>query len=117
MAPWKEFSALFLADVSGSAGLPPSEAGPPLPFVELLREFSRLRASFSFMRRTFHRELVGRDIAAEMAAVQTVWKANNRRSPVAVENDHRSFQALLTLLRASAVGSIREDTSLPFSES
>ena len=52
-----------------------------------------------------------------MAAVQTVWKANNRRSAVAVENDHRSFQALLTLLRASAVGSIREDTSLPFSES
>jgi hypothetical protein len=101
----------------GFGGITAIGGGHPLPFVELLREFSRLGASFSFMRRTFHRELVGRDIAAEMAAVRAVWKANNLRSPVVVENDHRSFQALLTLLRASAVGSIRENTSRPFSES
>jgi hypothetical protein len=99
----------------GFGGITAIGGGHPLPFIELLREFSRLGATFSFMRRTFHREMVGRDLAAELAAVQAVWTACNRRSPETVAADHRAFQALLTLLRASAVGGAHETTPQPFS--
>ncbi len=92
----------------GFGGITVIGGGHPLPFDELLREFSRLGASFSFMRRTFHREMVGRDLAAEIMALQAVWHANNRRSSETVESDHLSFQALLTLLRGAVVGGSRE---------
>lgn len=98
----------------GFGGVTAIGGGHPLPFVELLREFARLNAGFSFMRRTFHREMMGRDLAAEISAVQAVWQASRLRAGQTVENDHRAFQALLTLLRASAIGAASETARPPF---
>jgi hypothetical protein len=83
----------------GFGGVTIVGGGYPLPFIELLREFARLGATISFMRRTFRREILGRDLVAELQAVQAIWRAALLRSPQAVQQDHKEFLARLKSIR------------------
>jgi len=86
----------------GFGGVTIIGGGYPLPFLNLLHEFSRLGCSLSFLRRTFSREIEGRNFSAEIEAVRAVWKAAMLRSPVAVEEDFREFRGCLERARVAA---------------
>jgi hypothetical protein len=75
----------------GLGGVTVIGGGSPLPFTDLLREMARLGCSTSFLRRTFKKEIVGRDLDLELAAVRAFWDAACARTPEAVDIDHRAF--------------------------
>lgn len=75
----------------GLGGVTVIGGGSPLPFTDLLREMARLGCSTSFLRRTFKKEIVGRDLGLELRAVRALWDAARARSPEAIETDHLAF--------------------------
>ncbi len=72
----------------GFGGLTVVELGHPIPCMRLLEEMARLRSSFTFLRRSFRRDIVGRDVAAEVARIQESWRRLLRRSPDDRERGH-----------------------------
>ena len=88
----------------GFGGITVVGGGEPLRFTDLLREYGRLGCTFSFLRRTFQKEIGDRDLGAELRAVQGAWAATSQRGPIAVEQDHRDFRARCDLLRPETRG-------------
>lgn len=86
----------------GFGGVTVVGGGEPMRFVSLLREMARLGCGMSFLRRTFWKEVPGRDVAAEIRAVRAVWDAALRRGPEAVEADRAAFHRMLHQLHADA---------------
>lgn len=85
----------------GFGGVTVLDGGHPLPFADLLGEMARHASGLSFLRRTFKREVAGRSMSAELAAVREAWHAARRRSPEQVESDRESFIRTLDQLRPS----------------
>lgn len=83
----------------GFGGVTLVGGGQPLRLTDLLREYGRLGCTFSFLRRTFHKEMVDRDLTAELKAVQAAWQAVGKRGPTAVRQDHAEFRTRLTAIR------------------
>lgn len=83
----------------GFGGVTVVGGGHPLRFTALLQEMARLGCGLSFLRRTFRREILGRNVAAELRAVRSAWEAAQLRSPAAVAADHEAFLATLRALR------------------
>lgn len=79
----------------GFAGLTLPERGSPLPCALLLAEMTRLECAFSFLRRSFYRDLVGRDPAVEVPRIQAALKTSRARTAAAVEAERRAFVAAL----------------------
>lgn len=73
----------------GFAGATVIGGGHPIRFTQILQELARLGASVTFLRRSFRREIQGRDMPAEIAAVRATWMACQAREPDAVEADRR----------------------------
>ncbi len=69
--------------------------GQPIPFIHLLREMARLKCGMGILRRTFKREIVGRDMRAELNALHAFYDAALSRKQEAVDEDH---QALIRVL-------------------
>ena len=65
----------------GFGGLTVVELGHPIPCLRLLEEMARLRSRFTFLRRSFRRDIVGRNVAAEVARIQETWRLLLRRAP------------------------------------
>ncbi len=63
----------------GVAGLTLPEAGRPVPCRLLAAELARLDASFTFLRRSFHADMAGRDLAVELPRVTGAVAAARRR--------------------------------------
>ena len=63
----------------GVAGLTLPEAGRPVPCRLLAAELARLDASFTFLRRSFHADIAGRDLALELPRVTGAVAAARRR--------------------------------------
>ena len=63
----------------GVAGLTLPEAGRPVPCRLLAAELARLDASFTFLRRSFHADVAGRDLALELPRVVGSVAAARRR--------------------------------------
>ncbi len=78
--------------VVGFAGATVIGGGAPIPFTELLREMGRLGCQMTLLRRTFRREIQGRDMHSEIKAIRTAWRATCRRSDEAVQRDHTRFR-------------------------
>jgi len=78
--------------VVGFAGATVIGGGAPIPFTKLLREMGRLGCQMTFLRRTFRREIQGRDMHSEIKAIRAAWRATYRRSDEAVERDHARFR-------------------------
>jgi hypothetical protein len=81
----------------GFGGLTLPDRGRPIPCRLLIAEMARLECRFSFLRRSFRRDLVGRSLAREVPRLLDALAAARRRAPAAVDRDRR---ALVRALRA-----------------
>lgn len=85
---------VFRAHRFGFGGVTVVDGGAPVPCRLLLAEMSRLGASFSFLRRSFKRDLAGRDAAGwriEVARVRELWSALEARDPAERERDRAAL--------------------------
>lgn len=71
----------------GFAGLTLPERGSPIPCRLLIAEMARLRAGFTFLRRSFHRDVRGRDPAAEVTRILAALESAGGRPPERVERE------------------------------
>ena len=79
----------------GVAGLTLPEAGHPVPCRLLAAELARLDASFTFLRRSFHADVAGRDLAVELPRVTGAVAAARRRPPSQQAADRAELVALV----------------------
>jgi len=91
-------SEAFAGRELGFAGVTAIDCGEPLPARLLIAEMARLEATFAFLRRSFRRDLVGRDMAHEVSRLREAWSALRRRGPEEVERDRRELAARLAEL-------------------
>jgi hypothetical protein len=57
----------------------------------LLGEVARLRSHFVFARRSYLRDIAGRDLVEEGARLRALWCELLTRDPARVERDHGEF--------------------------
>jgi hypothetical protein len=76
----------------GFAGLTLPGAGYPIPCRLVLGEMARLACGFSFLRRSFHRDVRGRDSAAAIASILSAFDAAGRRPPERIRMDAMELQ-------------------------
>ena len=79
----------------GFGGITIIGGGAPIPFTGLLREMAYYNCDLSFLRRTFRKEIEGRSIQDEIAAVRAAWTAARSRSELVSETDHLAFRQFL----------------------
>jgi hypothetical protein len=97
-------AALLLAQAAsagipfGVAGLTLPEGGRPVPCRLLTGALARLGASFTFLRRSFHADITGRDVAAEVPRILGAVEAARRRDPEQVAADHAELADVVGLL-------------------
>lgn len=82
----------------GFGGVTAIDRGEPLPARLLLAEMARLDTTFSFLRRSFRRDLVGRDAAHEVRRIREAWTALRARGAAEVDADRRALLARLAEL-------------------
>jgi 2-keto-3-deoxy-L-rhamnonate aldolase RhmA len=87
----------------GVAGLTRPEAGFPIPARSLYAELARLSADFTFLRRSFHADMAGRDLAVEVPRMQAAMAAARRRDHLAVRRDRSAFR---TAVEAAIPGAV-----------
>jgi len=92
----------------GFGGLTLPERGHPLPCRLLIAEMARLRADFSFLRRSFRRDMTGRDPAVEVPRLAAALDAARRRTPAQVEAGRTE---LLEAIAAGSVPSLRNEVA------
>jgi hypothetical protein len=97
-----ELRERFAAVRFGFGGLTLPEAGAPLPCRLLLGELARLRADFTFLRRSFYRDVAGRDPEAEVARIRAAVAAAFARPADAEAADRAELLARLQLQEAQA---------------
>ena len=83
----------FVGIPFGLGGLTVVSAGAPIPCLELMAELTRLRCDFTFLRRSFKRDIVGRALGHELEQIAQHWRRLSRRPPDQVERDHDTFVA------------------------
>jgi len=77
----------------GFGGLTLPEAGHPVPCRLLIAEMARLGAGFSFLRRSFHRDMRDRSLDEEVPRLLAALAAAQTRTPQQVEQDRQEFVA------------------------
>ncbi len=75
----------------GVAGVTVIDGGRPIPARLLLAELARLECDFSFLRRSFRRDIDGRDWHREVKRIQDAWRHLADRSAAEVARDRRQF--------------------------
>lgn len=75
----------------GFAGLTLPELGRPIPCRLLIGEMARLQCDFSFLRRSFHRDLEGRSMAADIPRIIAALRSACQRSADAVVRDREEL--------------------------
>ena len=88
--------AVFAGHRFGFGGVTVMDGGAPIPCRLLLAEMVRLGASFSFLRRSFKRDLEGRDAegwAREVARIRSAWRELAARDREARNADHAALVA------------------------
>jgi hypothetical protein len=76
----------------GFGGLTLPDRGAPIPSTLLLGEMIRLGCSFSFLRRSFHRDLVSTTMADGIARIRSAVRDARARSAAAIERDRRALE-------------------------
>jgi hypothetical protein len=77
----------------GVAGLTVPEAGHPVPTRLLAAELARLDASFTFLRRSFHADVAGRDVAVEVPRILAAMAQARHCPPAQVAADRAALCA------------------------
>ncbi len=93
----------------GFGGLTLPEGGHPIPCRLLIGEMSRLDCDFSFLRRSFHRDVQGRDLAIEIPRLLDALYQARLRSPAEVKQDRRDLKAAI---RTESEGMVAAPESL-----
>lgn len=88
----------------GVAGLTLPEAGRPVPCRLLMGVLASLSASFTFLRRSFHADIAGREVAEEVPRILGALGAARRRSDEEVAADRAELVAV--------IGSLSEDEAV-----
>lgn len=86
---------MFAGTRFGFGGLTAIDAGHPVPCRRLLEEMARLDCSFSFLRRSFRRDTVQRDVAETVAGIQAAWRECLARDPSAHARDRAALVEVL----------------------
>ncbi|GBC99157.1 hypothetical protein HRbin17_01678 [bacterium HR17] len=94
--------ACFLDTPFGFGGLTLPDKGHPIPCRLLIGEMVRLGCRFSFLRRSFHRDIKGRNLAVEVPRILSALHAATMRSPAEVEGDRQALYALVQAWNAKA---------------
>jgi len=79
----------------GFGGLTLPYRGHPIPCYLLMGEMARLNCHFSFLRRSFYRDIQGLDLRIAIASILEGLKKAFLRSPEEVERDHQIFSLLV----------------------
>jgi len=87
----------------GVGGLTVPERGHPIPSLLVMGALARLGASFTFLRRSFYADTIGRDLAIEVPRMRAAMQAARLRDEAQVSADHAALAALVSLLNADAV--------------
>ena len=85
----------FHEQAFGFGGVTVVDGGAPIPCRLLLAEMARLGCDFSFLRRSFKRDVRGRDLPREVARIQALWRQLDERDRRQVDADRRSLLAVL----------------------
>lgn len=75
----------------GFGGLTVPEGGRPVPCRLLMAAMARLDCQFSFLRRSFHRDVRGCSMADAVPRIRDAMAEARGRSPEAVERDHEAL--------------------------
>ncbi len=103
-APFVDGLAVHLRQVFarisfGVGGLTVVDGGRPIPCLRLMRELARLRCDFTFLRRSFRRDIVGRDVQREIGRIQHSWRQFTARGRF---SSHEHDQTLADLVQRLA---------------
>lgn len=79
----------------GVAGLTLPEAGHPVPCRLLIAELARMDTSFTFLRRSFHADIAGRDLSVEVGRILAAVEAARLRGPAEVSADRAELEVLV----------------------
>ena len=79
----------------GWGGLTLPEAGTPIPCRLLIGEMARLDTSFSFLRRSFHRDVDGRNLEVEVPRLVAAIDAARARHADAATHDRLELEAAI----------------------
>ena len=82
----------------GLAGLTDPDAGAPLPCRLLISELARLDCAFTFLRRSFHRDLVGPRLEGGLGRLHRSIAGARRRGRHEIERDRVELVARVTAL-------------------
>jgi len=81
----------------GFGGLTLPECGHPIPCRLLIGEMARLKSNFSFLRRSFYRDMRGREVTVEVPRILEAIRQAHRRSPQAVAQDRRELELAIRM--------------------
>lgn len=84
----------------GFGGLTLPEYGDPIPCALLAKEMLRLDCQFTFLRRSFYRDLLGRNLSVEIPRMKAWIQGLRNRSATEIEED---FQALISRIEPCLV--------------
>jgi hypothetical protein len=79
----------------GFGGLTLPENGFPIPCRLLIGEMARLNCTFSFLRRSFYRDIDGRDLRVEIPALQAALRAASVRSQHEIHRDRTDLESAI----------------------
>ena len=88
----------------GLAGLTLPEGGRPIPCRLLIAEMARLACAFSFLRRSWRRDVAGRDARNELLRVRSAVDLAGRRSPDDVARDRAELAGSVAAAGNAGVG-------------
>jgi len=85
--------AAFPTSRFGFGGATAVDRGAPIPCIMLLGEMARLACRFTFLRRSFKRDVTLGEMPGTVARIHDCWKMLRRRGPDDVRSDHESLCA------------------------
>jgi len=71
----------------GFGGLTVADGGEPIPCRLLMAEMVRLGTDFTFLRRSFKRDVAGRSVGEALLGMERLWSELAARTPPQVEHD------------------------------
>jgi len=93
----------FAGKAFGFGGVTIPGRGAPIAGDLLLAEMQRLDCDFSFLRRSWHRDVAGRDLATEAARLREFWLALCQRDAATRETQQRALHQRIRELLAAPV--------------
>jgi HpcH/HpaI aldolase/citrate lyase family len=86
----------------GFAGLTLPEAGDPIPCRLLAAELARLRCNFTFLRRSFRRDVAGRELEVEIPRMHDALRVASARSRAEIARDRAELELRIAEHEAEA---------------